>query len=239
LNPAIPILTFYVANILTVIYENNPKTPLIPPPKKASIIIPVWCEPDQYLENTFKSLKNQTVVKAYPEKFEFIVIGQGFNLNLAKKYADKIIIQTKRGKLTARHQAIEKATGEIIVSVDADSIYHQQWLNIHLQQYYNHEVVATTSPTFQGMLEPAFALIKHPFFASKISGRGSTMLKSAYNKIGGFNLNINQTNLNELLHEEEFNLYKKLSKIGRIVYLPSPPIIHQTGYSKPRGLRSQ
>jgi hypothetical protein len=69
-----------------------------------------------------------------------------------------------------------------------------------------------------------------------MSGRGSTFLRHAYFKTGGFRLNINQRNVRELLLEEEVAFKKRLERVGRVV-LVNAPVIHLGGTAK-RGLRA-
>jgi len=195
------------------------------PKHKVSIVLPLKDEPNDSLKKCLDSLKGQTVVKAFPEMFELIIVESGgVDLNLCRRYASKIV-HSPLGKLTARHIGVERAEGDIIASADGDSIYSPQWLQLHLEKYSDLDVVATHGSTDQGVLELLFSMPKHLIYMSRLSARNSTFLKSAYREVGGFNLKVNQLNPDELLYEEEFNFFQKLRRIGKIAYVPLP-VVH-------------
>lgn len=90
---------------------------------KISVIIPVFNE-EKYLEKTLESLTNQKV-----KADEVIVVDNNSidnSLKIAKKFLKKLplkIIQEKRqGTTLARNKGFEKAKGEILVKLDADTI---------------------------------------------------------------------------------------------------------------------
>ena len=235
-NPLALGLAYLTVNTIASVIEQNPRATPKKPLKKVSIVLPVWHEPDWLLERTLNSLKNQTVIRAYPEDFEIVVVGcEGVNLDLIEQYAD-VVLCAPKGKLNARHAGITAAKGDIIVSVDGDCVYPPSWLQKHLDAYLEPNVVATAGPTNQGMLEPLVALPKHIVYMTRISGRNSTFLKDAYFKVGGFDLTIDQTNLKELWMEEELRFKNRLERIGKVAYIPSPPVYH-TSHFEGRGLR--
>jgi len=213
----------------------------IKPPSTVSVIVPAWREPPELLEKSLSSLKEQTVVKYYPELFEFIFVGcEGVDLRIPFNYGFKILC-TPRGKLRARHIGICSAAGDIIVAVDADSYYPPNWLNLMLRPFHDSDVIATTSTTWQGPLEMFVALPKLLIFNNKMSGRGSAFYKWAYFAVGGFDLNADERyletrDINILIAEEEINFKRKLEKIGKVV-LVDAPVVH-LGVKPGRGLRS-
>jgi len=210
----------------------------VQPPYIVSIIAPGWHEPDEFLESALSSLKQQNIVQRYPEQFEFIFVGcEGVSLQIPARLGYKILC-APQGKLTARHLGITSAVGGIIVAVDCDSIYPPNWLNLMLKPYVEEKgVVATTSTKWNGALEPLIALPKKLYYATRMTGRGSTFLKSAYFAVGGFNLNVDQRDIATLMSEEEIGFKKKLEKLGKVV-LVDAPVIHLGEGIVSRGLHT-
>jgi cellulose synthase/poly-beta-1,6-N-acetylglucosamine synthase-like glycosyltransferase len=205
------------------------------PPYRVSVLAPGWHEPDELLETSLSSLKNQTVVYKYPELFEFIFIGcEGVNLNIPKVYGYRILC-APRGKLNARHAGIQASQGDIIVSADCDCFYPPNWLNLILKPFNDSSVVGVSATTWQGLLEYGVALLKLVEYSDRMSGRGSAFLKRAYYETGGFNLDIDQRDIMTLLYEEEVYFKKRLEQVGKVV-LVDAPMIHLGGTAK-RGLR--
>ena len=210
----------------------------VKPPCVVSVVAPGWFEPDRFLQTSLGSLRRQTVVQRYPEVFDFIFVGcEGVNLQIPAKLGYRILC-APQGKLTARHLGNLAAEGDIIVAVDTDAVYPPNWLNLMLKPYVEEKgVVATTSTKWNGALEPLIALPKKLYYASRMTGRGSTFLKEAYFKVGGFNLNINQRSLEAMMAEEEVGFKKKLEQLGKVV-LVDAPVIHLGEGVEKRGLHT-
>ena len=187
------------------------------PVSTVSIIVCGHHEKDNVLEIALSSLRGQNVVKAYPELFELIFVGcEGINLDIVKKYADRIICAPK-GKLTARDIGIKNAKGEIIVSADADSFFPPNSLNLLLKPFKCPEVIATTGTTDGNILEPiGYVFFRFVHYSSKIAGRFSAFRKWAYFKIGGFDLT-KQKSVVDMIQEEEIGFKRKLEQYGKVV----------------------
>jgi len=92
-----------------------------------SVIIPTYNE-EKNIERCLKSLENQTVPR---NEFEVIVVdGQSKDrtVEIAKKYADKIIQQKSKGVGGARNDGARVAKGDIIATTDADCILFKNWI---------------------------------------------------------------------------------------------------------------
>jgi len=98
-----------------------------------SIIVTTLNE-EYYIEDCLKSLKNQ----AYANK-EIIVVDSNSKdktVDIAKKYADKVIV---RDCLTpvGRNLGAREASGDVLLFVDADVVLLLNWINVimpHLQE---------------------------------------------------------------------------------------------------------
>lgn len=102
---------------------------------KVSIIIPVY-NGEKYIEKCLKSVMQQTY-----KDIEIIVINDGSKDNTNKiiqayKEKDKRIlylVQENRGVSASRNKAIQKATGEYIVFVDADDTINEDYVEVLVQ----------------------------------------------------------------------------------------------------------
>ena len=110
-----------------------------------SIIIPCFNE-----ELTIKNCVNSLIRQSYTY-FEIIIVDDGSSDNtkelgkeLANKYPKKVFFYSKSngGKASALNYGIMRASGEIVVSMDADSIFLRDTLRQLVLSFYNQEVVA-------------------------------------------------------------------------------------------------
>ena len=217
------------------VFNQNAK--LISPPGKVTIIMAAWYETNEVLLPSLSSLKNQNLVQAYPSSFEFLVVGcDGVDMSLVKYFSD-VTTCAANGKLNARDKGIKLAKGDIIVAVDADTYYPPNWLNMLLAPMSNPKVVAVQSITDHGM--PLNEVVFQPYFQGfyimRLSGRGSAFRKSAYFASGGFNLSINQRNMDQMVREEELNFKERLGRFGIVSYV-NAPVFHLSTGAKTGGL---
>lgn len=212
----------------------NYDTDIQPPADTVSIIMPAYNEKD-YIEKSAPSIKNQSIIQEYPEYFEFIVVDNGSTDNtmeLAKPFADNVI-QSNRGKLSARNAGTNISKGNIIVATDSDVYYPPHWLNTILKPFNNPRTVATSGT----ILDYNFPKLPTPFYviASAIRritrplymyGANCAYYKHIFNKIGQFREDINQFDVYQMMKEEELNFGIRLSRFGEVVYKFNAACIH-------------
>jgi cellulose synthase/poly-beta-1,6-N-acetylglucosamine synthase-like glycosyltransferase len=141
--------SFYIINIVTYYRKNKD-----PPPsteKKVSIIIPAYNE-----EKSMKRTLESALKLDYPkEKLEIIVIDDGSKddtYEIAKKFESrvdpkvKVLTKPNGGKGTALNLGIKQTTGEIILTMDADTFVHSDALKI-MMGYFINENVMCVSPS--------------------------------------------------------------------------------------------
>lgn len=89
--------------------------------QKVSIIIPA-CNEENYLKKTIDSLRNQDY-----QNLEIIVVVNGSRdktFEIAKEYADKAFsFSEPLGPARARNEGVKKAEGDILVFLDADTLF--------------------------------------------------------------------------------------------------------------------
>ena len=205
-----------------------------PPPGKVSVVVACYNESDELLRVSLSSLARQNAVLLYPSMFELVMVTSGgCNEGLARAYGFTVV-RAPRGKLRSRDLATRLASGEIIVSADADTYYPPGWLSAVLEPFRDPSVVGVSVPSIEGGLralrELFFGLWKHVIYSSKMLGRGSAYRKWAYFAVGGFNLEVDDLYLRTrdidlLVLEEEIGFKKKLERVGKVVYV-NAPVIH-------------
>lgn len=222
-------------------YDTDVKEPI----DSVSIIIPTLNE-EQFVETCVKSLRNQSIIKTYPQYFEFILVDSGStdrSVELARPYVDKII-RTPRGKLTSRNRAIDQSKGNIIVSVDSDTYYPPMWINSLLKPFndvnnsdYNSNIVGVVGSTYDSYIpgiptsirniaEVFDRYVAHP---NQMVGRNSSFLKHGYYLAGRFDESVNQLDVSSMVREEEQDFGNRLSKLGNIVFKLNATCIHLGG----------
>jgi glycosyltransferase involved in cell wall biosynthesis len=113
-----------------------------------SVIIPTYNE-EKNIERCLKSLQNQTVPR---NSFEVIVVdgnSKDRTVEIAKKYADKIIQQKSEGVGGARNDGVIISKGNIIACTDADCTVPKNWVEVIQKNFENKNIVAV-----YGLLKP-------------------------------------------------------------------------------------
>jgi len=212
--------------------------PVTKPAGSVQIVMPAYNE-EYFIEQALDSLLNQNIIHKYPDYFGLIVVDNGSEdatAEIASLYAE-VIKEPRRGKLYARDTGIKYSQADIIVAVDADCLYPPNWLNLVLRHFHNSQVVAVSCPHIpydDSSLVTAFYIWYSniiPHARARLPGGGSAFRRQAYFDVGGFNLDIDQTDRVQVLIEEEVNFPRKLTQLGDIVYeLKAPFFISTRGY---------
>ena len=176
---------------------------------------------ESFIYDTLESLTKQELYQENRDKIELVLVDSYSDDNtveLAKPYVDKVLL-VNRGRLTARREAIEQTDADIIVGVDSGDIYPPMFLNFLLRWFEDPEVVAVTGSELP--VDTASIFIKAAQLWSnvlwvRLQGRGMAMRRNAFFECGGWDESIDQTSVTVLQQEEEFALYNKLSKIGKV-----------------------
>ena len=219
---------------------HNSDNKIMKPVDKVSIIIPSLNE-ELFIEQCLKSLRNQSIVKQYPEYFEYIFVDNNSTDNTIKfatPYVDKIIINKNGGKLTSRNIGTLNSKGNIIVSVDADMTFSYHWLNTILKPFNDYNVAGVSGSIVDiynnpFLLKPIQILVNaihrnlvHP---TQMYGGNSAYWKHLFYMNNQFNININQKNVKEVVKEEEIDFGHKLFKFGKVIYKSNALGIHLGG----------
>jgi len=182
-----------------------------------SIIVPAFNE-EKTLEKTLKALKNQTL-----KDFEIIVKDGGSTdrtIELANKYADKIVCKSDFSAGDARNQGADNAKGVLLVFVDADTELPKDTLERFARLIQNRKIVGGSCrkiPQDGDVMDRIiYEFVNISTFFSyylHIGGaHGNCMLirKSVFKAIGGFNPRI------KIAEEQE--LVRKARKFGKFFF---------------------
>ena len=200
---------------------------------KISVIIPVKNE-EAKIERCLEAIFNQTI-----KPCEVIVVdGHSTDKTVenAKKFPVKVVYEDYGTVGGARQVGIENAKGGFIAFTDADCIPEKDGLE-NLINEFGDGIVGVgggTKNIGKGLWENSIALALDSFlgsansvqdrvfakkrFVKSISGCNSLYRKEDLLKIGGFNcaLSIN----------EDTELNKRLTKIGKLLYTPNAIVLH-------------
>jgi len=191
-----------------------------------SIVIPAYNEEDR-IALCLGAFENQDTA----ESFEVIMVNNASadrTVEIAKKCASKInlkiITEPKKGRGSARRRGFLEARGEIILSTDADCHVPNDWISRMASALRNSDAVAISGSFQVEGLSPVKAFIfrvvqscaarmyRIYFRHWWLNGFNFGIYKKVYDEAGGFNPNLNA--------QEDIDLSMKVSKLGRIQYLP-------------------
>jgi glycosyltransferase involved in cell wall biosynthesis len=185
-----------------------------------SVIVPTLNE-QKYVENCLKALKSQD----YRGKYEIIVadgMSRDNTVKIAKRYADKVVVEKKKGVAAGRNAGAKIAKGEILLFIDADTVAAFNLIT-EIVKRFKGKVVGVTCPILP--LSPnATDFILYWFFnefvKASITARKPHVVgmlcayrREAFEKIGGFN--------EDLKTSEDWDLSKRISKLGEIKFVDS------------------
>lgn len=114
-------------------------------PMSVSVVIPVYNE-EAFLGRCLESLSKQSV-----KPKEIIVVDNNSrdkSMEIAKKYAVKIITESKQGIIFARDAGFNSASGDYIARCDADSMLPPDWIERIEKDFRIPAVVAVTGPCY-------------------------------------------------------------------------------------------
>ncbi len=197
---------------------------------QVSIVIPAFNE-EKYIENTlFSLLKSEQKTQI---NYEVILVDNNstdHTVKIAEKFKTgmnlRIISEKTQGRGAARARGFKESLGEIILSADSDTIFHNSWVETLSSALKKGEVVAVTTSVriidcdpltnflvnfFQPKLMVVYRLLLGHYW---LSGFSSGILKSVYESSGGFNA--------QMQAQEDLDLSFKVAKLGKIKFINKP-----------------
>jgi glycosyltransferase involved in cell wall biosynthesis len=193
---------------------------------KVSVVIPTLNE-EKYIEPTLRALRSQN----YKEKYEVIVVDSNSKdrtVEIAKKFADKVIVTERKGVSVGRNLGAKHAKGEILFFVDADTILLPNVILTVVKKFNQKSVVGVSVPLigddlkknvlyfFGAAIYNLLTKIElQPIYAVCFACR-----KEAFWKAGGFDENLKVA--------EDVELGSQLKKLGKILYVTDTFVVTST-----------
>lgn len=207
---------------------------------KISVVIPVK-NGEGVIGKCLEAVLSQSV-----EPYEVIVV-DGHSTDKTVEEAERVpvkVIYEDYGTVGgARQVGLENVRGKYVAFTDADCIPERNWLENLIKEFDGNIVgvgggiknigdefwgrsIALIMNTFVGSANSVQGrLYKEKRFVKSVSGCNSMYRREALMEIGGFNL--------ALSINEETELNRRLTKIGKVLYTPDAVVLHNQG----RGLK--
>lgn len=192
-----------------------------------SVVVPTWNE-EKNIAACLRAIRGQESLQSDPE---LIVVDGGSTdktVEIARQYADRVVMQTSPKVGGARNDGVRAARGDVIATTDADCVPKPKWLHaISDSLYQDSEVVAATGdlhpiiPEEMGYLKRSTykELFRIANSARKnvlpnvgfyhLCGANTAFRKDAFVRVGGYS---------DLPYSDDIELAKRISKEGRIVF---------------------
>jgi len=188
-----------------------------------SVIIPTLNE-ENYIENCIRSISNQTFPRS---RYEIIVsdgVSEDKTVEIAKKYADIVVISKKKGIWWGRNYGAKFAKGKYLVFIDADTMIKKDYLEV-VHKYLEEGVVGLTTGFGIEGKGPKMRIIEYVtdyyWWLNSKMGNGSLIginicvPKKVFMKIGGFK--------EYALEDAAFD--KELRKEGQTLFLIEKKVV--------------
>jgi len=182
---------------------------------KVSVVIPTLNE-ERFIAECIRSIRAQGV------PCEIIVVDGGSTdrtVEIARQHADRVYVLNEKGIWLARDYGTRMASGDIIVSTDADTYHPEGWLEALLEPFSDLDVAVTGGPV-QPMKPSSLANFYSGFAVvpalNFFNGANTAFRKSAFLKVGGYL---------PLERGEDWNLSFRLSRVGKAVFVPEAVVL--------------
>lgn len=204
---------------------------------KISVVVPAYNE-EKYIRPCIESLIAQDF-----RDFEVVVSlnacadnTEGVVRMIVDEYEAneivKIVYEDEKGVARARQRGVEAASGDIVASADADTVYPEDWLSKLVKHFDNDDVVLIYGSVWMKdgswwlkflarYVYTWFMQVSKFFGKDNVTGMNFAYRKDLFKKAGGYDLNLKSA--------EDIYLGQKLKKYGKVVFGPSVCV-----YTSPR-----
>lgn len=182
-----------------------------------SVIVPALNE-EKYIEACLKSISRQTLPR---NNYEIIVSDGGSNdrtVEIARRYADRVIVSKRRGIWWGRNQGAKFAKGKYLVFIDADTRIKENYLEMVHKHLENGVVGLTAAYKIEGTglkirfleyLSCYYLWLNSEIDNASLIGINLCVPKDVFMRVGGF----------RDYALEDAALGRELRKIGQTCFL--------------------
>jgi len=195
---------------------------MISMPPKITVIVPVLNE-EGLLQGTLQSLRAQTF-----KDYELIVVDNGStdrSPEIAKRFADRFLIEDQQGPLFAVHCGIKNAAAEWVTCCDADTLYPKDWLAKMVKGLERPNTVAVygpiafreNAPVARFLTQVVYSILDRLSCLVGVRIAGAANLgvrKAAYFAVGGYRLD-------SKVASQDFRLVQRLTRLGKVRFSPT------------------
>jgi glycosyltransferase involved in cell wall biosynthesis len=196
---------------------------------KLSFVIPAHNE-EAYISKCLSSILAEVKRNSYD--YEIIVVNNSSTDNtkaIALKFVGvKVVDEPKKGITWARQAGYLAACGDLIANVDADNVIPKDWMNIVFREFIaDNEVIGLSGPykyydlswlinievkIFYILGYLTYLMNQYIFGSgSMLQGGNFVVRKSALDRIGGYNLDID-------FYGEDTDVARRLQKVGDVKF---------------------
>jgi len=177
---------------------------------------------EKFIRETLNSLTRQEPVKR--GDVDIVLIdskSEDRTLEIAKDKVDEILLAPK-GLLTARNLGLAKRDPDVILSADAGDVYGKGWVDELAKPFDRDNVVASYGNIYsKDPMHIRKQKVKHSIVNTwNLPGNNSAIRVDALKKTGNFDESINQTDLIQMVLEEQIFKKVELSTLGEVAYRP-------------------
>ncbi len=188
---------------------------------RVSVVVPVYNE-KRLLRGCLESLRKQT----YP--CEIIVSDNGSDdgsYGIAKRYADKVVMEKRRGTLYALNAGLKSASGDLLAITGADCVVPPDWVERFVARFRDPETICCYGPIdpledrhglYFSMMNYAEKICIRTGLWFVIQGANFMIKREIMEKAGYFNPSV------EVF--EENGLFRKIKKMGKVRFVTSNPV---------------
>jgi len=191
-------------------------------------VIVLTLNEEEHIATCLKALLNQSFPR---DKYE-IIVSDGYShdrsVEIAKKYADKVVVTKKRGIWYGRNYGARFAKGKYLVFIDADTIAKKDYLKIVHEHFEKGYIGVSTIFSFSNrnlrltLAEPVanayYLLHRYLWGYSYLLGFNICISKKAFDEVGGFK----KYELEDIEMSKELKSKGKTILIAKRMVLTSP-----------------
>lgn len=192
-----------------------------------SVVVAAFNE-EKNLPSCLESVLNQDFPK---DEYEIVVVDNNSTdktVEIAKKYGARVVTEKRQGNTYAISKGMSSTKGEIIATLDADTIAEPNWLSLMKKTFEDKNVVGATGNAdiksgnkFLDWMSPKLygAFLRFNFLIGKphLTGFNLVVRKKAFDEVGGIN--------EKFTMSSDVDLGLRVGKKGKVVYVDDMRVI--------------